>query len=256
MAGNSDRAAALRVVRTVLAADCACAEEAFVGEGVVIVDAQERPGRRRFPVGAKPLALVTMGAGTVVSCHPDRAAWLRANLARRQRDHVFSAPIIAQLAEHIAPDRQDLRGPDLKYICSRETFRPAGAPGGIPITVSEGDDIAALYARPGFENALSYRSDHARPDVAATVATHAGDIIGIAGASADCEALWQIGVDVVPAFRGRGIGRALVSGLTETILRRVVIPYYSTAASNIRSRALAISLGYFPAWVELYAVDR
>jgi predicted GNAT family acetyltransferase len=83
-----------------------------------------------------------------------------------------------------------------------------------------------------------------------------GDIVGIAGAKADRELMWQIGVDVVEAARGGGIGRALVSRLTERILDSGRIAYYSTTVSNIRSRAVALSLSYWPAWTELYARDR
>lgn len=77
-----------------------------------------------------------------------------------------------------------------------------------------------------------------------------------AGVKADSDAMWQIGVDVIAPEHGRGVGRALVGRLTELILDRGKIPYYSPAASNIRSRTVATSLGYWPAWTELYARDR
>ena len=77
----------------------------------------------------------------------------------------------------------------------------------------------------------------------------------MAGASADSDDLWQIGVEVVEAARGSGIGRALVGRLIEGILDRGRIPYYTTVVSNLRSRSVAISLGYWPAWTELYARD-
>jgi hypothetical protein len=47
-----------------------------------------------------------------------------------------------------------------------------------------------------------------------------------------------------------------VSRLTELILDGGRVPYYSTAVSNIRSCAVALSLGYWPAWTELYVRDR
>jgi predicted GNAT family acetyltransferase len=75
----------------------------------------------------------------------------------------------------------------------------------------------------------------------------------VAGASADCEELWQIGVDVVEGQRGRGIGRAIVGRLTAEVLARGRVPYYSTVVSNLRSSRLALGLGYRLAWVELYA---
>ena len=45
-------------------------------------------------------------------------------------------------------------------------------------------------------------------------------LVGLAGCSADCEAMWQIGVDVLPAYRRQGVASALTSGLAMKILER------------------------------------
>jgi predicted GNAT family acetyltransferase len=210
----------------------------------------------RFPIWSKPLQVVTMGAGAVLNCHPERLGWLHANLGHLRRDAIFSATSIGRLARHVEADGQYLAGPDLKYACSCSDFRPTAVPTDVEVTLVEGDDIVDLYRFQGFDAALAYHTDTPRPDVMATVARCAGEVVGIAGASADCETMWQIGVEVVEGARGQGIGRALVGRLTEGILGQGKIPYYTTAVSNIRSRTVAISLGYWPAWTELYARDR
>ena len=255
MAENGDRRAALGAIGSVLAASCACAEQDLLRERVTIVPARELPGRLCFPRWSKPLQVVTMGAGVVVSCHPERLDWLRSNLGQLGRDAVFSAPTIGRLARYVEPDGQYLAGPDLKYACSRAHLRPAASPAGVEIALVEGERIADLYAHEGFGHTLSYRADSPRPDMLATVATRAGEVVGIAGASADSNVLWQIGVEVVAGERGTGIGRALVGRLTMAVLDAGRVPYYSTAASNLRSRAVASGLGYWPAWTELYARD-
>jgi hypothetical protein len=78
--------------------------------------------------------------------------------------------------------------------------------------------------------------------------------MGMAAASADSETLWQIGIDVLPSFRGLGLGTALVSLLTAEVLRRDKVPFYGTAGSHFHSQNIAINAGYFPAWAELYSV--
>jgi predicted GNAT family acetyltransferase len=90
----------------------------------------------------------------------------------------------------------------------------------------------------------------------ATVARLGGAVVGIAGASADSDQLWQIGVDVRPGQRGRGIGTALVSQLTEAILAEGKVPYYSTLVSNLASTNLALSVGYWMAWTDVYAQEK
>ena len=90
------------------------------------------------------------------------------------------------------------------------------------------------------------------PDVLAAAAYFAGEVIGVAGASADGDVLWQVGVDVHAAYQGRGIGRAVVSRVTEAIFAAGRVPHYVHAVANLPSARLALSLGYRPAWVEVY----
>jgi GNAT superfamily N-acetyltransferase len=197
-----------------------------------------------------------MGRGVVVSCYPTWIASLREMLGDRSQETIFSAPTITELTRFVAQAGEVLLGPAVSHVCAEETFRPAVDPDGVIFSLVEGQGVFDLYRHPGFEYALSYDPDHARPDVAAAVARRAERIIGIAGMSADCDALWQIGIAVVAEERGAGIGRALVGRLTELAFRRNRVPFYTADIGNVRSHALAASLGYWPAWVELFARDR
>ena len=76
-------------------------------------------------------------------------------------------------------------------------------------------------------------------------------LIGLAGCSADCEKMWQIGVDVLPEYRRKGIASALTSGLAHEILERRKIPFYCSAWSNIRSARNAVKSAFIPAWVDM-----
>jgi GNAT superfamily N-acetyltransferase len=256
MIENGTRRAVSAAIRATLAASDACEERDFLADGLVIARAAERAGRLRFPIPSRPFQAVTLGAGVVVSCDPRRFAWVRAHLGPLGRDAIFAAPTIGLLARYLARSRQDLVGPVLRYACARDDLRPAPTPAGVTITLIEQEAIGNLYRQPGFHNALSYRADNPRPDMLATVAHRAGEIVGIAGVSADSDALWQIGIDVVPTARGRGIGRALVSHLTAATFAAGRIPFYTTTVANLPSRQLARSLGYWPAWTDLYAQDR
>ena len=80
-----------------------------------------------------------------------------------------------------------------------------------------------------------------------------GQLAGLAGASADCETMWQIGVDVLPEYRRRGIASAITSRLALEILHLGKVPFYCAAWSNVRSARNAIKCGFRPAWVGLTA---
>ena len=64
--------------------------------------------------------------------------------------------------------------------------------------------------------------------------------------------MWQIGVDVLLPYRGKGLASALVSMLTLEILSRGYIPYYFTSDSHVVSMHTAVRAGYIPAWVDCY----
>jgi predicted GNAT family acetyltransferase len=74
----------------------------------------------------------------------------------------------------------------------------------------------------------------------------------MAGASNDCAMMWQIGMDVLPGYRNKGLAAYLVNWLTLEVINRGYIPYYGTAASNIASQRVAHRAGYCPAWVCSY----
>lgn len=102
-----------------------------------------------------------------------------------------------------------------------------------------------------WSNALC--SDRRHLDVLGVGAYEGNRLIGLAACSADCEDMWQIGVDVLPEYRRRGIACALTSALAREIISREKVPFYCTAWSNVRSVRNAVKSGFVPAWVEMTA---
>lgn len=80
-----------------------------------------------------------------------------------------------------------------------------------------------------------------------------GKLVGLAGCSADCDTMWQIGVDVLPEYRRQRIATVLTNRLAKEILQRGKVPFYCAAWSNIKSVRNAIRSGFRPGWVEMTA---
>lgn len=251
-----DYKSALQIVKKVLMADFACDERGFDEEGVFVYQAREIEGGRHFPLPEKFLAVVTMGKGVVISCSSRRLTWAKANLNRLTPIEIFSASTIARMERYVSRDNQFMAGPDLKHICTPDCFRPYNIDEEIEVSLIEGPEIQGLYENNRFPNALGNRNNPERPRLIASLAKCESMLVGVAAASADCDVMWQIGVDTLPGYRNRGIGKTLVSLLTEALFKMGKLPYYSTAVSNITSRRIAISLGYRPTWVELYSRER
>jgi GNAT superfamily N-acetyltransferase len=250
-----DSKSALRTAKKVLTADLSCEEGDFDKEGVFIYQAREIEGARQFPLREKSFQMATFGTGSVISCSYGRIQWANTYLSQLNRDELFSAPIISLIGHYISTDNQFISGPDLKYICTPYTFQPCSPVSGIDIELLRDEEVNSLYQDNRFMNAIGHYQDPKRPRLFAATANKNGKIVGIAAASADCNEMYQIGVDVSPDHRNLRIGSVLVSRLTEVIIDTGIIPYYSTWPANIASRRLALNIGYWPAWIEVYARD-
>ena len=80
-----------------------------------------------------------------------------------------------------------------------------------------------------------------------------GRLIGFAGCSADCPDMWQIGIDVLPEYRRKGVASALTNRLARAVFGRGKVPFYAAAWANIRSVRNALRSGFVPAWTAMTA---
>ena len=132
------------------------------------------------------------------------------------------------------------------YLPDVEKVKPL--PCSCSLKILHREDFEELY-RPEWSNALCRERKHL--DVLGVGAYDGKKLVGLAGCSADCDKMWQIGVDVLPEYRRAGIASALTSRLAVEILERGKVPFYCSAWSNIRSVRNGIKSGFIPAWVEM-----
>jgi GNAT superfamily N-acetyltransferase len=125
-----------------------------------------------------------------------------------------------------------------------------GVSGTVEVRVLHQADFCDLYL-PQWSNALCEKRKEL--DVLGVGAYDQGKLIGLAGCSADCENMYQIGVDVLPEYRRQGVASALTSRLALEILKLDKVPFYCAAWCNLKSVRNAIKCGFRPAWVELTA---
>lgn len=228
------------------AADCGCAPADFFKRENVIVPSRVTHGARVYL--KQPLAcnFVSYGNNVVVCVREDLRAVVYHYLCGRAPWRCFETPALHELDDALLPF-----GVRSRYMA--EYFLPdmrcmQKLPCSYPVKILLPEEFKTLYL-PEWGNALS----PARPllDRLCAAAYDGEKLIGLAGASADCERMWQIGVDVLPAYRRRGVAAALTSRLALEILRKGKIPFYCAAWSNIGSVRNALKSGFRPAWVEL-----
>lgn len=228
----------LSIVTKQLSIDMNCSEEDFAKEGIVFCEAKLNEGRRRFERQAPFLEITTMGKGIVVSANRDILEKVRLLLENKTREDIFAAPFVF--------------GHSLYYIPDCNRLKKLSMPDGFNYYIKEGREIQNLYKIPGFENAIQYHGKHLGPDVIVMYAVYDNEIVAMAGASADSNLMWQIGIDVLPGFRNKGLATSLVSNLAVIIMERGIVPYYGTASSNIASQSVAYRSGFMPTWMCSY----
>ena len=234
-------------IKTQLSYEFNCDPEDFSGKETLITAAVPHEKRRVFSDNFPFLQMATFGTNAVISADKRIHPWLHEWVKEKQGFWLFQHEYYFEL-------ETELRKYGLKMASTHHMFVPK--PELLEVTTEmkikwlEQDDIMSYYGREEFSNALCDRFHPERPDVLAVIALDGEKIMGMAGCSADSPEMWQIGIDVCPAYQGMGVGKTLVSLLRDETFRRGAIPYYGTSLSNIRSRRTALSCGFLPAWIE------
>lgn len=196
----------------------------------------------------EPIAcnFVSYGSNVVASVKDEFKEIVETYLSKFEFYHCFETPNmhwldermkekgyrVCFMAEYFLPDMERLKRLECNYV----------------LKVLEQKDFADLYL-PMWGNALC--ADRKELDVLGVGAYDGEKLVGLAACSADCDNMWQIGVDVLPEYRRMGIASSLTSNLAIEIIERGKVPFYCCAWSNLKSVKNALRSGFVPGWVEM-----
>ncbi len=233
------------------AIDCGCEAEDFSRAENRIVRSKPHPDARRYLKLPHVLNLVSYGHGVVASAGEGLDETARDYLERFPGYRAFETPAIHWLSERLQPLDAEIRFMAEYWLpdVSRLEERPCA----LETRLLTSEDFRDLYI-PAWGNALC--ADRKELDILGVGAYDGGQLAALAACSADCDSMWQIGIDVLSAYRGRGLATVLVTRLAREILARGKVPFYCCAWSNVASARTAIRSGFLPAWVELTARPR
>lgn len=196
----------------------------------------------------EPMAcnFVSYGSNIVATAKDEYAEIVREYLEKFTFYHCFETQNL-----HWLDERMKVHGQRVCFMA--EYFLPdmnrlTRLPCEYELKVLTQEDFADLYV-PQWSNALC--ADRKEADVLGVGAYDNGKLVGLAACSADCDNMWQIGIDVLPDYRRKGIAASLTSNLAVEILNRGKVPFYCCAWSNVRSAKNGIKSGFSPAWVEM-----
>jgi len=230
------------------AIDCNCDAADFLKTENVVVTSKEHPEARKYLTLPHSCYLASYGNNVVATVAEEYKDFVRAYVDKYPTEHCFETPNM-----HVLNDELEKHGlricfmaefflPDLNVL--KEQICP------YELRVLQQEDFAELYTE-DWSNALCKKRKHL--DVLGVGAYDNGRLVGLAGCSADCEDMWQIGVDVLKEYRRQNIAAAVTTRLALEVLKRGKVPFYCAAWCNIKSVKNAIKSGFRPAWVEITA---
>ena len=230
------------------AEDMGCREEDFLADRNIIHPLKLGRNARKYLKEPITCNLISYGNNIVAASILETLDLVSEYTEKFEFYHCFETPNMHWLNERLSEKGHKICFmaeyylPDISQIpvlaCGYET------------RILEQEDFGDLYL-PEWSNALC--KDRKQLDVLGVGAYSGSTLVGLAACSADCNDMWQIGVDVLPKYRRQGIASALTSALAKEIINRGKVPFYCTAWSNIRSAKNAIKSGFAPAWVEMTA---
>lgn len=196
------------------------------------------------------LSLVSYGPNVVASCQeellPQVTSWIQA--LRGPAWAALETPLIYKVNEMLVPYHAKICFMSVYWLPDLDALQ---TPHPEPVMrILEPKDFQGLY-QPEWSDALC--ADRKELDVLAVGAYEGDRLVGLAGCSADCDAMWQIGVNVLPSHRHHGVGSALTRKLAMETLKRGKVPFYCCAWPNMGSARNAMHSGFRPAWVEATA---
>lgn len=235
-----------RIAMEQSAVDAGCEAEDFLRSENVVVLSRKNPLARKYLSLPLECNLISYGNNIVASINEQHRQIVTDYINTFPVEHCFETPNM-----HVLNDAMQNRGLRVCFMAEYflpdvDALRSLGCSYEVRLLTQE--DFSGLYTKQ-WSNALCEKRREL--DVLGMGAYHDDQLVGLAACSADCDTMWQIGIDVLPEYRRQGIASALTSRLALEILQRDRVPFYCCAWSNLKSARNAIKSGFRPAWVEM-----
>ncbi len=228
------------------AVDIGCRPTDFLSHEPVVVESVIGEDARVYYKEPISCNFVTYGNNTVASVKPELRDVVTEYVHRYAFYRLLETPQALWLNERLSPLGHKICYMAYYFLPDVNKLKRLSCP--YEMRLLHPADFAHLYTGEWGNAILEERREL---DMLAYGAYEGERLIGLAGCSADCRDMWQIGIDVLPEYRQRGVASALTSNLAVEILERGKVPFYCCAWANIPSAKNAIKSGFTPAWMEM-----
>ena len=231
-----------------LAIDYGCTEEDVRGQAHVFRPMDGGGDRRVIGCDGALLQAAVYRGKLLVRAKEPMLAWCRKYWAERDAAWLSEPQSLMTLDRELRRHGQYLADTHHHYIPDGQAHPVAPR---YPVRWYGQEELSAFHGDERFNEALLF--DSRRPDMLAVCAMEGETILGMASVTRNSGRLWEIGVNVTPEGRGRGVGAYVTALLKERVLSIGVTPTYGTAESHIASQRVAYRAGFMPAFFELFS---
>jgi GNAT superfamily N-acetyltransferase len=230
-----------------LALEYSCSPEDLEISDNVLTEAELHKGRRIYSKYKPFFQMVTLGKNAVITADSCLDSFLVKFLKLGNGYTLFDVPKLIKIESELNSYGYTLTEISRMYLPSSDVVIESD----IDVKWFTNKEINRFYGDKRFPNAICPKRDPDRPDRIVVCGYDGKKIIGMAGCSEDAPGWMQIGIDVMPEYRSKGVGAYLVSLLKNRIIENGDVPFYGTSVGNIHSVNLALKCGFRPCWTEI-----
>lgn len=236
-------------LRELLSLEYNCNPDDFMKSENVLTVSELHEGRRKYSSEKYFFHMVTMGGNAVVTADECMQDFLGTYVEEKQGHWLFEIPNLRPIERELNKYGYTLTQTYHMFLSGEQVKTKRD----FSVEWFYDDEIMQFYGDERFPNAICTEYQPERPDRIVVCAYDGDTIMGMAGCSEDAPHWQQIGIDVIPKYRSKGVGTSLVTLLKNKIIERGDIPFYGTAVANYHSWNIALNCRFKPVWVEIGA---
>ena len=196
--------------------------------------------------------IITFGANAVIRADKNIVTWCNDCFATTPSKDILDGDNLFLIESKLREYGKKLGGEHTRFM-HFEPEKVIKKPQVFTYEWFEKDELQSIYTTTTkFNNALNYED---KREVLSLAAKYKNEIIAIVAVDDNHHGLWQIGIDTVDAYRGKGLATYLVKEMALESERRNQTVFYTTWIPNLASVRTAIKAGFLPVWTGYYAVD-
>ena len=235
----------MRLVEEQFAIDYNCTVEDFQNRDTLVTVKKALEGARRFEEDSF-LSILTYKGKIVINAAAEIFTWSEEVLKQHiSAEWCFEAGTLVSIDKKLNEFGYEIDQVHLFFLPKYEAVDSD-----LEIRLIEGDEISALEEDERIDEAFLFE-DYIEDVLGTEVFSEEGELVAVAGATANSNRMWELGVNSF--VEGKGYGQAALSKLVKEVQKRGKVPYSGTALSHCASQNISLRAGLVPAFCELRA---